>query len=110
MKTQTLKLLAFFIALFLANGQINAQLSCPYPIVNNLSCDVVIGYEFLDASCVKLCGPNQYTLTPGNNSIQCCQVVSDCPILILNSATFVDCDGNANNVVISFSSTGSTIN
>ena len=57
-----------------SNGAFDAQsLACPFPITNNLSCDVDVAYEFLDANCVEVCGsPTQITLTPGSNTIACC--------------------------------------
>ena len=139
MKNFNFYLVGIIIALTFASAKLNAQLACPYPIFNNLNCDIVIGYEFLDANCNEICGPTQFTVTPGSNNIPCCQgavyisihirnvnyqgacvwpgdvscptnVVSDCPTINLNYATFVDCSGSANNSIINFSSSGSTIN
>jgi hypothetical protein len=76
MKTFTIfskRLAVICILLICSNGWLNAQLSCPFPVTNNTTCDIDIAYEFLDANCLEICGPNVVTISPGTTNINCCQ-------------------------------------
>jgi hypothetical protein len=48
--------------------------SCPYTIVNNLQCDITVGYEVVDANCHPLCAASNVVISPGVFTLPCCSL------------------------------------
>lgn len=82
-----LYLLAIILsAFFMTSAKLNAQLSCLYPITNNLNCDLYIGYEYLDANNQCLCC-GWMTVPPGTSTIPtpaCCSIATDMAIFVFS--------------------------
>ena len=78
-----------FVFLFTSFASLKAQITCPYPIINNKPCLVTIGYELLDNTCAcpPGCGPFSANFNPTSSgtvgtAVQCTTIGCNWDIII----------------------------
>jgi hypothetical protein len=68
-----LKAVCFVVCLSISNTGKAQICNCPYTIVNNLQCPVILSYEVLDSNCQPLCfSSTTISFSPGTLTLPCC--------------------------------------